>query len=231
MGDNFNKAAHVTELEKTLNNLMSVATKLVHPAPVQLQLLGATVDITAGSVTSAYNAISDTPKRIRFDNSDNWVQLMRSVHRTFFSSLQSVTEQGLKEFCTANELTVANSRRLQLEKVTGKLDQRIGLTTREKRKLLSFVSPRPEFMDFVKLATHELARERQRHWRFWFQAMAILRNISSHSNRDLVPTEIEILGIAGFGSVVEGTEISLSSSIYVPIIENTVSFFNEILAP
>lgn len=225
----FNEEAHLSQMEATIGDLIEVAKKLGHPAPQQLQYLGTAVDNTAGGVVSAFNALSDSPKRLHFTHHNNWKSLMGSVHRNFFNSLMACVEEGLKDWCSSNQMTVKPSKREQMLKLISKIEKTIPLTNRQKSKLLSFTGIIPSFMDYFEEATVKLNTGRRNHWRTWFQGLLIIRNVSSHSNRELTDNEIRTLELGGFKPLISGRIISSNTSAYRPTIDQIIIFYDELL--
>jgi hypothetical protein len=225
--DEKKKRLHVQELENTVAQFTELSRQFSNQKKAGINYLGAVVDNTAASVVSAYNALSDNPKRIVFTHHSNWFNYMGTVHRNFFTNLLAHTEQGVKEFCQQHSLSVSDKRERflkQINKTFGESPR----SDRQLKKLVSFVDASPEFSDYITAATSILGQERKSYWRRKFDALNVLRNKSSHSNSELTATQISKLIHGGFGAQVGGEGILMNTRLYQPLILEIVDFFKEL---
>lgn len=227
--DETNKKAHITELEKTANDFAQLSQDWAHQHNDAINFFGAVIDNTAASVLSAYNALSDTPKRLLFTHHSNWFNYMATIHSNFFTNLVAHSEESIKIFCNENNLPISNKR----ERFEAQLKRTYGdapVNTRQYKKLQSYVSSTPEFMDYVEGALVVLSEDRRLYWRNRFLAINLLRNKSSHSNSELTANQIVILINGGFGDQANKQGIRFNTSLYKPLVEDCMEFLKELQA-
>ncbi len=226
---------HLQRITEAISELLAFHTRTASPAPIPHQFVGTIIDNTVGLLTAPANSLDGGSRSMRFEEAANWVSLMQSVHRSFFSSVLAAVELGITHLCQVHNIAVTST---QGEKFFGKVtavqkaSSAAGLDFPELAALAKhFSSYRPVFADYLEatLARAALEKTSKKHWRGFFRALSIVRNKTSHSDVSLTDTERNDLRNGGFEVMVdEHGELVLNPRMYAQVVHFTLQFFDEL---
>lgn len=228
-----NRQRHVQVIDEAITELLTLHVRTAAPAPLPHQYVGTIVDNTIGLLTAPANSLDAGSRHIGFEQDGNWLSLMQSVHRSFFSSLHTATERALVEICAERKVEVVSRLQAAAEKAFGDLDSEIPKTgaahraVKNLRKL--FRTVRPGFDDYLNTVIERsaLQPEVRLNWRRYFRALSIVRNKASHSDPTLSPAEVTDLRTGGFAAMIQKPEtLVMNPRMYFQVATFTLDFLD-----
>jgi hypothetical protein len=179
----------------------------------------------------AASVVQDAPERIEMSHQDMALSLIKSVHRSFFSSVMIGTEKGLDWLCARADVTVESSIRRQLDAVIDKIAADFDADTIRPhlRAIKNLRSNLITFQDYLNTAMEhtEVADDFCSNWRDYFRALSIIRNKASHSKVTLTDTERQDLRKARFDSWIDDRgELQLNTLRYAEVSARILDFFD-----
>lgn len=231
------KATHLTRIQESTNQLLLLSAKTGYPAPIPHQYIGTVIDNTIGLLTAPANSL-DLGNRVASHTDDHqWLSLMQSVHRSFFSSIYLATEMALSHMCATNNIEVHSRQQETMSKAIDAIEAAVENKAILKRqfKTLRTAGPKhPAFKDYLEtaLSIKEHNAEFKKTWRKFFDALSIIRNKVSHSNTSINDNEKNSLIDANFGAFIsaEGT-LQANPRMYEQVALNTLQFFDALTSP
>lgn len=227
---------HKKSILEAINELAKLQSRTCSPAPIQHQFIGTALDNSLGLLTAPANALGE---RINFSFTefDNWLSLMKSVHRSFCSQVHTCLEKGREKLVLEWNLNVESSIKKQYSKQLEAIRPLVPESDTSQNKAFMklekyFNNFKPSFSDTINtvIKASKLTKERKAVWRAYFDALTIARNKSSHSEPALSKNEIEKLKKGGFESLVyKDSTFQCNPRYYVQIGTHCLDFFDELL--
>jgi len=229
-----NKATHLQRILESINQLLLVSAKTGNPAPIPHQYIGTVIDNTIGLLTATANSLDLGNRVISHTEDHQWLSLMQSVNRSFFSSIHIATETALAHICTTNNIEVLSRQQEKMSKAIDAIEAAIenkAILKKQFKSLRASCLKHPAFKDYLEtaLSIKEHNSDFKKTWRKFFDALSIIRNKVSHSNPTLNYKEKEKIRDGGFGVFIsaEGT-LQFNSRMYEQVAVFTLEFFDEL---
>ncbi len=187
---------HLKAIKETFSQLYALDDRTRAPASLEVQYIGTGIDTTLALITSAYNAILPVDKPnmayIAYEKEENFHSLLNATCRSFHISIVLSIEMAIKHNCEKNGLEIKSAYKNNLIKEFSKLRNVATedlLPHIEKFETKITKSIRPGFNDYLeavlKNPIFKDKPEEVRKWRYFFNALAVLRNKSAHSDVEL----------------------------------------------
>ncbi len=227
-----NSAAHLIRIQETTTQLVLLSAKTAHPAPITHQLIGTVLDNTVGLLTAPANSLDNGKRTIIYTEDHQWISLMQSVHRSFFSSIHLATESALRHICETNNLNVLSQQYQAMSQAIDLIQAAVENKDSLKKafKVIKDASPKhPNFRDYLEaaLSLKEYNTQFKKTWRKFFDALSIIRNKASHSDTFINENERKRLIEANFGTVISTEGIlQFNTRIYEEVTLYTLQFLD-----
>lgn len=225
-------SSHLRELDTAISELLALAPRAGHPAPIPQQYVGTTINNAAMLLTVPASAL-DGRARIPTPSEDSvWHSIMKAVHRTFLASLQAAVEGGLVHICDQLHLAVTSGARARATGLAERIRQKVDPSPieGELRELARTGSNQPAFDDYLEpvLENCFASDDRRREWRRFFRAFSIVRNKASHFNPALNGHERQALAAGGMGAMVDvNGNLQINPRVYAQLSKLSLDFFDE----
>jgi hypothetical protein len=224
-------AKFAANIWETVPELQAILQETRPPASKGRCYIGSVVAGTLALMMAAFNSVSRQPP-VAFTSADdtegdkNVLNLIAITHRNFISSLHSVFDLALQNFCKENNVIVHSSYDLRIDKILKNLESK--LSEAELKQIERLKNGRHSAKDTVNAATQHLRPERRQVWRRYCEGFDIIRNKASHADPTLSERDIEILLERGFGPVIIDGSLSFNFRSYPMFIWNFCQIIDEI---
>lgn len=233
------KQAHLSTIKKTSQDLLSFASRTKDPAPLPHQFVGAVADNTAGLLTAPANSLDEGCRIVTFSDDRNWISLMGTVHRSFYSSFHLAVEKGLRIICEEKELEPKSAITQQGAAVVGTIREftsgiESGTDVKKAMRWLEryFTRSILHFDDYLNavLKASSLTKKRQKQWRNFFIALSVVRNKVSHSDTTLAEADKKKLKAGGCEVFISPKgELHSNTTHYSQILKHGLDFLDEVM--
>lgn len=221
---------HIKEIENTMKELELLQKRTAAPAETAHQYIGTICDNTLALLTAPANSLDGGCRNIQFTQHQNWLELMKSVHRSFLSSLHTATEMCF-DVILKPDTKIGNGRQENLLKKLEKFqieDENLKIFIKD---IIKNITKHTGFMDKLEaiLNIASLSKEDKKNWRNFFDALRIVRNKVSHSDCSLSQHEKEILEKGELKNLVSksGT-LQANTKMYGQLAKLTLDFFDQV---
>lgn len=223
-----NLQSHLNGINKTINSLLQFQERTKSPNPIPHQYIGTMIDNTVCLLCSAGNSLDNGNRLIKFSDQRNWISLIKTIHRSFFSSVHTALECGIIEECVYRNITVESSEKKRYVKILENLDS----DDPNVKKLRAYFEKRkPSFKDYLNkiLVSSKMNNERRKIWISLIDGLSIIRNKASHSDPSLSEHEREILQNGGFAVMIsQSGELHMNPQYYPQTVQFILDFWDEL---
>lgn len=222
-----NKDAHLKEIQESIEELILLQNRTKASNPIAHRYIGTVVHNTIGLLTAPANSLDKGSRNITFSEDENWLSLMKAVHRSYFSSLHTAVEMGFERILKDQKTKAENK---QQKKYKRKLETYEPIDENLEAFIIKIIEGIPlNFRDKLD-AVLELTSLPQRvksTWRKFFIGMTVVRNQVSHSNLTLTQQEQKDLIQGGLKALVaKNGDLKVNPKMYKEFAEFSLHFFD-----
>lgn len=229
------KTGHVKRIDESIHELGKFDSRTMSPAPLPYQFVGTIIDNTRCLLTAPANSLDGKNRKFKMSDINNWLSLMQSVHRSFFSDIHIATEAGLAHLCKELGITPEIRINKAIEDVLDDIRAEVvgSPTIKKELKMIERKTLRkwPIFDDYLEavLSKSKMSQKSKKIWRKFFKALSIVRNKVSHSDISLSEHEKQMMIEGGFRTLVSKKgKLQVNPRMYEQVCNYILRFFDEL---